>query len=62
MIPLWLMWLPAAVDRLWPSRAGRVFLVAALAVSTMSVAHALINPWSTSWLHQFFRAVGWVTY
>lgn len=61
-IPLLLMLLPPAVERLARSKAGRVALWSVLTLSIFSAAYALPGPWGASWLHVLIRSTGWVTY
>lgn len=60
LAPLWLLFLPAGVQKLppWASRLA----VAALAVSIFSVADTLPGPWSYSWLHETMKWMGIVDY
>jgi hypothetical protein len=62
LIPPWLMMLPAGVERIVRSRAGRWLACVLLGVSTFSVVYAARMPWSESWLHHLMHAWKWVEY
>ena len=55
MIPFWLLFLPAGLRPLWPSRGGRALVYACLAVSFFSVFFALDNPWTATWIREILR-------
>jgi hypothetical protein len=61
LVPLWLMMLPAGVERV-ARAAGRWLPCALLAVSAFSTAYAVHMPWSESWLHTLMRNAGWIDY
>jgi hypothetical protein len=58
-IPLWLICLVPAADRLLASRWGRVTAILLLAVSVFSATYAAANPWSHPWLWQWGEFAGW---
>jgi hypothetical protein len=59
LIPFWLLFLSDGVAYLAPRRSGRVLCYLALAVSVVSVADALQQPWGYSWLERFHRTMEW---
>lgn len=58
-IPLWLICLVPAADRLLARRAGRVLALLLLAVSVFSAMYSATNPWSHPWIFQWGAAAGW---
>ncbi len=58
-IPLWLICLVPAADRLLGSKSGRVVALALLAVSVFSASYCAANPWSHPWIWQWGASVGW---
>ncbi len=64
MIPLWLIFLPAGIERLGRSRGGQIAAHMMLAVSLYSAYFAMrdANPWTHSWLRILFRQWGWIDY
>lgn len=62
LIPLWLLMLPAGLERLAPRRMGRLFCYTALFVSVLSTGFVYRQPWGASWAHQFFNWIGWIDY
>jgi hypothetical protein len=62
LIPLWLLAVPAAADRLAPSKAGRLFAAVLLGASVLSVFYPAWNPWRAPWLLQLMEFNGWVRY
>ncbi len=62
LTPLWLLLLPAALDRLAERPWGRIVAGACLAVSMFTAAGAMPNCWTYSWLHRLSICFGWVNY
>ena len=62
LTPLWLLALLPAVDRLANSRLGRGLALFLLAVSALSAAYALGNPWRHPWIYNLMEASGWTPY
>lgn len=62
LIPLWLLAVPVAGDRLANSRAGRVLAAVLLGLSVLSVFYPAWNPWRPPWLLQWMEYMGWVRY
>lgn len=62
LIPLWLVAVPVAADRLAGSRAGRVAGAVLLGASVMSVFYPAWNPWRAPWLLQLLEFTGKVRY
>ncbi|MHB8970024.1 MAG: hypothetical protein ACYC3X_10135 [Pirellulaceae bacterium] len=58
-IPLWLICLVPAADRLLAYRWGRVVALILLAISVFSATYAAANPWTHPWLWQWGEFVGW---
>jgi hypothetical protein len=59
MIPLWLLCLAPAADRLLHTRTGRVVAMILLAVSIFSATYSWANPWTHPWIWQWGDFVGW---
>lgn len=62
LIPLWLLLLLPAADRLLQSRWGVLLAVLALGVSVFSAQYAANNPWSHPWLFDYWTHLGWIRY
>jgi hypothetical protein len=62
LTPLWLLTLLPAADRLSHGRAGRGLALALLLVSVFSAHYAADNPWTHSWLFDYWTAMGWIKY
>lgn len=60
--PLWLMLLPVGTEPLAHSRRGRAFAWGLLAISIVSMADTLYNPWTRSWLHRILLWFGVIGY
>jgi hypothetical protein len=58
-IPLYLVGLLPALERLRASRRGRAFALACLAVSIFSVWYNPMNPWQHPWLYDYWVSQGW---
>jgi hypothetical protein len=54
LIPLWIIPLAAAADRISKSAAGRGIALFLLAVSVISAVYPVWNPWSQPWLYRLF--------
>ena len=50
LIPLWVVAIPPAADRLAGSRAGRLVCAVLLGVSVLSVFYPAANPWRHPWI------------
>lgn len=61
-IPLWLICMVPAVERLLASKWGRLLALALLMISTFTAAYAVANPWSHPWLYDWGSYVGWWEY
>ena len=59
LAPLWLTTLMPAIDRL-QSRGARIFALALLALSAISVNYAAWNPWRHPWLYHAMEYFGWL--
>jgi hypothetical protein len=62
LTPLWLLALVPAADRLGRSRAGRLLALVLLAVSALSAAYPLFNPWRHPWIYRIMDENGWIPY
>ncbi|MEP0842371.1 MAG: hypothetical protein HRF43_06630 [Phycisphaerae bacterium] len=62
VIPLWLLMMPAGLERLAAWRPARGCCYAALLVSMAGVAFVFRMPWTYSWAHLLFRHLGWINY
>jgi hypothetical protein len=62
LIPLWLLAIPPAADRLASSRGGRLLCAVLLGSSVLSVFYPAWNPWRSPWLQQLMEFKGWVKY
>ncbi len=60
--PFWLLTMLPFADRLATTRWGRGLGYVLLAVSVLSVAYNLRNPWRHPWLYDFMQARGWIPY
>lgn len=58
--PLWLVPITPVLDRLVPSRQGRILAGILLTLSVFSMATALSSPWQPPWLYQFWEFLGWI--
>jgi len=59
LIPLWLVCLVPAADRLLRTRSGRAVALVLFAVSVFSAGFSATNPWSHPWFWQWGEYVGW---
>jgi hypothetical protein len=62
LIPLWLLAIPPAADRLASSRAGRVLCAGLLGFSVLSVFYPAANPWRHPWILNLLEFTGIVRY
>jgi hypothetical protein len=61
-IPLYLVAMLPALDRLAASRWGRAAAIAALAVGVLSASYMPQNPWRHPWLFDYWTYLGWINY
>lgn len=59
-IPMWLLALIPALDKIAGSRFGRAIAVLLLAISVFSASYPMSNPWTSPWLYQYWQSLGWV--
>ena len=59
-IPLWLVVMLPAVDRLVSRRWGMVLCGILLAGSVFSADYNANNPWSQPWLYDYWEQLGWI--
>jgi len=62
LTPLWLLSMAPAADWLAVRRWGRGLALAALALSALSVAYPMGNPWRHPWLYNLLVTCGWPAY
>ncbi len=62
LIPLWLLAIPVAADRLGSSRWGRGVCAVLLGFSVLSVFYPAWNPWRSPWIQQLLEFKGWLKY
>ncbi|MBP88739.1 MAG: hypothetical protein CMJ64_18840 [Planctomycetaceae bacterium] len=61
-IPLWLICAIPAADKIAASRFGRITAYLMLAVSIVSATYASMNPWSHSWIFDYWSILEWIAY
>ncbi len=59
-IPLWLVVMLPAVDRLLARRWGMILCGVLLAASVFSAEYSAANPWTQPWLYDYWEQLGWV--
>lgn len=59
LIPLWLLCMAPAADRILHTRGGRVVALILLAVSIFSASYSWANPWTHPWIWQWGDFLGW---
>lgn len=62
LIPLWVLALPPAADRLAKSAGGRLLCAVLLGFGVLSAFYPAWNPWRSPWLMQLMEYNGWVRY
>ena len=62
LIPLWVIAIPPAADRLARNGAGRLLCAVLLGFGVLSVFYPAWNPWRNPWLLQLMEYNGWVKY
>ncbi|MBN9121323.1 MAG: hypothetical protein J0I06_19585 [Planctomycetes bacterium] len=62
LIPLWVLAVPPAADRLSRNGAGRLLCAVLLGASVLSVFYPAWNPWRNPWILQFLEFKGWLRY
>ncbi len=62
LIPLWVLAIPPAADRLARSGVGRLLCALLLGFGVLSVFYPAWNPWRNPWLLQLMEYSGWVRY
>ena len=62
LIPLWLVAMLPAADRLAGNRYARAAALVLLAASVFSAAYGAMNPWSHPWLFDYWTALRWINY
>ena len=62
LIPLWLLAMPPAADRLAGSRAGRLLCAVLLGFSVLSVFYPAANPWRHPWILNLMEYTGTIRY
>lgn len=59
--PLWIVASVPAFEKCEKSLAGRNLLRGMLVFSVLSVSMALVNPWQSPWIYQFWQFLGWIS-
>ena len=62
LIPLWVLAIPPAADRLARSRAGRLLCAVLLGFSVLSVFYPAANPWRHPWILNLMEFTGIIRY
>lgn len=62
LIPLWVLAIPPAADRLAGSLAGRLLCALLLGFSVLSVFYPAWNPWRNPWILQLMEFTGYLRY
>lgn len=62
LIPLWVLMIPPAADRLAGSRLGRGLAAVLLGASVLAAFYPAWNPWRPPWLLQWMEVTGRVRY
>ena len=62
LMPLWLLAIPPAADRLAGSRAGRLLCAVLLGFSVLSVFYPAANPWRHPWILNLMEYTGLLRY
>jgi hypothetical protein len=60
--PLWLLTAIPAADAIGRSKAWRGFAWVLLAISVVSATYPSQNPWSQSWIFEYWSNLGWIQY
>jgi hypothetical protein len=61
-VPLWLVVMLPAADRLARSLAGMAFAALLLTFSVLSASYPTWNPWTHPWIYHWMEAAGWKGY
>lgn len=61
LVPLWLLMLLPAAERLLRGRWGWGVGLGLFAASAFSAAYSAANPWSHPWIYEYLLALGWLT-
>jgi hypothetical protein len=62
LIPLWVLAVPPAADRLAGTLAGRLLCAVLLGFSVLSVFYPAPNPWRSPWILQLMEFTGYLRY
>jgi hypothetical protein len=62
LIPLWLLAVPTAADRLAGTTPGRLLAACLLGASCLSAFYPAWNPWRNPWILQLLEFNGWLRY
>lgn len=62
LIPLWLLAIPVAADRLGNAKGGRLLAAVLLGLSVLSVFYPAWNPWRPPWILQLMEFTNWLRY
>ncbi len=61
-VPLWLLTTIPAADAIASRRSWRAIAYVLLAVSVFSASYPALNPWSHSWIFDYWSDLGWIRY
>jgi hypothetical protein len=62
LIPVWLVCILPAADRLANSRMARIIAYTLLVISIFSAAYGAMNPWTQPWLFDYWSSMRWIAY
>ena len=60
LIPLWVITLLPALDRIASKRFWRMMAYVALGVGVVSASYGSMNPWSHPWIYDVWTFLGWL--
>lgn len=62
LVPLWLLIMIPAADKLAGCRWGWMIGIVLLTVSALSASYATLNPWVHPWIFDYWTYLGWIDY
>ena len=62
LVPLWLVVMLPAADRLAVSRLGWGIAIVLLAASALSASYGSMNPWTHPWIFDYWTYLRWIDY
>ncbi|MGY8768003.1 MAG: hypothetical protein ACKVH8_06145 [Pirellulales bacterium] len=60
-IPLWLIAMIPAADRISKNKWAKLTASILLGISAISASYAAMNPWSHPWMYDYLEYLGWIT-